>query len=490
MSVSLENVVRVSVSGPARGLAEVNTSAFAVITDEVPIPADFGDAKVYLNPVGVAEDFGSNSETYTLVNAAFAQNRNMITGGGFVVVIPREQSAAAQPAVLLSEGGVNLLQLTADDYNVNAAVDGGSAGDLLIGSIDLASVETVEDSLNSTAVTSAGLVFTVTGELGNASIKLATVSSGATSDITIGSAGTGTDIALILGLSGTVTGAAAGVERIKDAILRTVGKIPYFGVCYNEKMTDALLEETAATVQSLNIFQVVGSNVQANIAGIFTDLKDAGYTKTRCLFYSESEIDALTFAAGYMSILMSINFEGTGTALTMNLKDFVGLTADSLIDDNLLNSAKKAGVDVLADIGIPKIFSHGANQYADQMYTRLALTVDLQIAGFNFLATTNTKIPQTEEGMTGLKGAYRAVMNRYVNAGVYAPGTWNDPTTFGPSPDDQRRNIEERGYFIYSQPVAQQSQTSRNARVAPLVQIAAKEAGAIHSSDVTVLVEP
>lgn len=490
MSVSLNNVVRVSISGPARGLAEVNTSAWAIFTDEVPIPADFGDSKIYRNPVGVADDFGSNSDTYKLVNNAFAQINNMIKGGGFVIVIPRLQSAPAQPAVLLSEGNVDLTQLSATDYNINVAVDGGVAGDLLIGEIDLTSVETVEDSLNSVAVTGAGLAFTVTGELGNASIKLSTTSTGATSEIVIGSAGTGTDIAPVLSLSGTATGADAGVERIKDAILRTVGSIPYFGICYNEKMSDALLTETAATVQSLNIFQVVGSNLQADIAGIFTTLKDAGYTKTRCLFYSSSEIDALTFAAGYMSILMSLNFNGAGTALTMNLKDFTGLVADPQIDDNLLNSAKKAGVDVLADIGISKIFSHGANQYADQMYTRLALKVDLQIAGFNYLATTNTKIPQTEQGMTGLKGAYRTIMNRYVTAGVYAPGAWNDSTTFGPSPDDHRRNIAERGYFIYSLPVAQQSQTERNARVAPLVQIAAKEAGAIHGSDVTVLVEP
>jgi hypothetical protein len=80
-------------------------------------------------------------------------------------------------------------------------------------------------------------------------------------------------------------------------------------------------------------------------------------------------------------------------------------------------------------------------------------------------------------------------METFVSAGVFAPGTWNSSTTFG-TPEDTIRNVEERGYFIYSLPISQQSQAVRETRVAPLIQIAAKEAGAIHSSDVTVLVEP
>ena len=69
-----------------------------------------------------------------------------------------------------------------------------------------------------------------------------------------------------------------------------------------------------------------------------------------------------------------------------------------------------------------------------------------------------------------------------------APGTWNDPTTFG-NPEDHIRNIAELGYFIYSVPISQQSQIDREARIAPSTYIACKDSGAIHSSDVTVYVE-
>ena len=115
MSVDLNNIIRVSVSGPESGLATVNTSALGLITDEAPIPADFGTYRTYLNASGVAEDFGSNSETYRLAQAVFNQKLNVLTGKGYLVVIPRTQAAAAQPATILGEGTINLLALTADD---------------------------------------------------------------------------------------------------------------------------------------------------------------------------------------------------------------------------------------------------------------------------------------------------------------------------------------------------------------------------------------
>ncbi len=86
MSVSLDNTVRVSVSAQARGLVGVNTSALAVVTDDDPTNKNFGDGKVYLDPSGVEKDFGSNSETYKLVNAIYSQGSNVLKGGGYVVV--------------------------------------------------------------------------------------------------------------------------------------------------------------------------------------------------------------------------------------------------------------------------------------------------------------------------------------------------------------------------------------------------------------------
>lgn len=488
MKIDIANVIRVTLLSALRGLSNVNTSALAIITDEAPIPGDFGTSGVYLNSSGVKDDFGSNSDTFALAEVIFSQAPNILTGGGFLVVIPRLQSAAAQPATIIGSAPVDITSLTADDYKLNAAVDGGLAADLDIGTIDTSSVAAAETSLNSTAVTAAGLVFTISGDLASAVITLKTVATGASADITIGTPATGTDAAEVLNISGTATGADAGVERVKDAVLRTAGAVDYFGIVLNEKQSDTVLEELAGTVQNYDKLLFVASSLSADIAGVFKNLKDAGYTHTRCLFYSESAADAIEFAAAYASRGLSTNFDGADTAQTMHLKELVGFVGDSGLTQTILDEAVRDGVDVYADFGVPKLFTSGENQYFDQVYSRLALKLRLQVAGFNYLAQTNTKIPQTEEGLNGLKAAYREVMALFVTNGTFAPGTWNSSTTFG-DPDDHRRNIEDFGYFIYSIPISQQSQAERESRKAPLVQVAGKDAGAIHGSDVTVFVE-
>jgi hypothetical protein len=493
MSLSIANVIRVSILSALRGLANVNTSALALITDEEPLSGTYGNYGIYLDPTGVATDFGSTSETYRLANIVFAQNPNILTGKGYLVIIPRDQSAAAQPATILSQTNVNLTQLSATDYFLRATLDDGASTDYTIGDIDTTNLESILTSLNSTAITAAGLIFTISGEITSAQITLSSIATGASKNITIGlpsTADSGTDINTILDFPTAVkvNGADGGLETVKDCILRTYASINYFGVILNVKLTDALLTETALLIQALDKMLFVGSNLTADITGVFKDIKDAGYTHTRCTLYIASQSDALDFAAGYASRGLSVNFDGANTVSTMHLKEITGVTADESLTQTLLNSAITNGVDVYVDFGVPKIFTSGANSYFDAIYINLALKLRLQTAGFNYLAQTNTKIPQTEEGMNGLKGAYRKVLALFVTNGAFAPGAWNSSTTFG-NPEDHIRNISEFGYFIYSIPIAQQAQSEREIRVAPLVQIAAKSSGAIHSSDVVAYIE-
>jgi hypothetical protein len=120
-------------------------------------------------------------------------------------------------------------------------------------------------------------------------------------------------------------------------------------------------------------------------------------------------------------------------------------------------------------------------------YSNLALKFALVTAGFNFLAQTNTKVPQTETGMNGLKTSYSVIMEQFVNNGFIAPGSWTSSETFG-SPEIFKQNLLDRGYYIYSAPIVSQSSVDRAARKAPLVQIAVKRAGAIHHVDTIVVI--
>lgn len=237
-----------------------------------------------------------------------------------------------------------------------------------------------------------------------------------------------------------------------------------------------------------NKIQFVVSNVQSDIEGVFTDIKNATLTKTRCLFYGGTAEQAKIMMASYASKAMSTIFEASLTTQTMHLKPLAGVTPDPVMDETLLSKCKLAGVDSYISIeGVACVFSTGANGFFDEVFNELWFINAIQTAGFNYLRQTNTKIPQTENGMTGLKNAYAQVCVRGVNNGFIGAGSWTSSDTFG-NPDLFKRNIETSGFYVYSMPVAQQTKADREARKAPLVQIAVKTAGAIHSTNVMIYV--
>lgn len=280
-------------------------------------------------------------------------------------------------------------------------------------------------------------------------------------------------------------------ETLDAAIVRTEGLVQYFGIMSTYILGSAEMLAAAAVVQPLNKMLFVASRTSADIApgGQLDLLRTGSFTQSRGLYYGGStDALALGMMASYVGRALSTNFNGNNTTQTMHLKDLKGVQPDPSMTQTLLNEALAAGADTYPSLqGVPKVFCSGANQFFDNVYNLEWFVGALQVAGFNYLAESATKIPQTESGMIGLKGAYRAVCQQAVVNQYLAPGSWNSSTTFG-NQLDFLNNISNFGYYIFSQPVSQQSQTQRVARQAPLIQIAVKAAGAIQSSDVIVFV--
>ena len=280
------------------------------------------------------------------------------------------------------------------------------------------------------------------------------------------------------------------------AIARTLNSVYYFGILID---TDAhniasasQFANLAAYVQTLDKMLITASLTVADFqtSGLFYNVQQAGQTNARCIYYSDTTaLDTPAFAAGYASRGLSTNWDGSLTAQTMNLKQITGYQPDQTLTPTYLNEVQTNGVDVYPSFGgDPGLYTSGANGWFDQIYGQYWLKFALQAGGYNFLAQTNTKIPQTEVGMSGLKGSYLSVLAQGVNNGFIAPGAWTGAAPFGNSAD-LIRNIAQTGYYIYSLPVAQQSESARSNRQAPLVQIAVKLAGAIQSSQVIVQVQ-
>lgn len=275
------------------------------------------------------------------------------------------------------------------------------------------------------------------------------------------------------------------LESVQAAILRMKDTVYFFGILIDEEMhnSETAFDNLCDYVQSLDkVFFYASSDVSDYASGgMLDDIRAASNTHTRCLYHTSTP---KTFAAAYAGRALSTNFAGSNTTQTLHLKSLATIEPDTTIDQTALAAVQAAGVDVYVSVtGISVIFTSGENEFFDQVYNELAFKFALQTAGFNYLRGTNSKVPQTERGMEGLKNAYRQVCDQFVINGFIGPGTWTSPDTFG-DPEALRRNITDQGYYVYSLPLSQQSSSDRADRIAPLVQIAAKSQGAIHKSNV------
>ena len=251
----------------------------------------------------------------------------------------------------------------------------------------------------------------------------------------------------------------------------------------------------AAVVQPLLLMEFFGSRNVADIepGGMLDLLRSGSFSQSRGLYYGasagvSSDLNTLLMVAAYAGRGLSVNFDGVDTTLTMNLATLNGIQPDSSMTSANYTLALNAGADIYASIqGSPSVISFGANQFFDAIYNLIWFKADLAVNGFNYLKGTNTKIPQTEEGMDGLKSAYAQSCVTGVTNGYLAPGSWTSAVPFG-NQKNFLNAISQYGYFIYSTPISQQAAAARASRTAPVCQIAAKQAGAIHSSDVLVVV--
>lgn len=280
-------------------------------------------------------------------------------------------------------------------------------------------------------------------------------------------------------------------EDLDDALERISAQV-YFGGWLTDKEAD-VTEFTAAAQYSetLNTIGLIGGATSESLAasGLLYEIAALNLNHTKLLYYGDSASgtpDLRAFVAGYASRMYSVNFAAQNSMMTANLKTIRGIKADASIDETVYQTLKTLGVEGYADIGgVAKVVSNanGNGLYFDDVYGRIWFDNTIKVEEFNALATMPTKVPQTERGMDYLKRTARKVCQQAVNNGFLGAGTWNGDFIFG-NPEDFARNISDFGFYIYSDPIASQTQTQRQTRKAPVIYIAGKQQGAIHSMDI------
>jgi hypothetical protein len=348
-------------------------------------------------------------------------------------------------------------------------------------------------SVNS-AGTALQIVYKTAGTGGNAFTLAGSV--GTVSGATL-SGGSGTDISAMLGMTSTSSGAyvAQGVAAESAVAAATLFDNQFGQQWYGltvPQATDSDHLALAAFIEGTTNKHFYGVTTQeagvlnsVTTTDIASQLKALGYNKT-CTQFSGNSAYAVNSLLGRQ---LTVDYAGNNTVITLFYKQEPGVQAETLNATQISAlEGKNCNVYVAYNNGTTIIepAKVASGQFIDTIIGMDAFVIDVQTALFNALYTSTTKIPQTDPGMHILTTVIEKVCQQYVNNGLFAPGTWNSGG-FGTL---NQGDYLPKGYYVYQPSVASQSQADRAARKSVPFQIAVKLAGAVHTVDFAVSVNP
>lgn len=221
---------------------------------------------------------------------------------------------------------------------------------------------------------------------------------------------------------------------------------------------------------------VLIANNQTNIAYLLMQQKN-----NRCAVQYSSK--SLYAVISMLARILTTNWNGSNTAITLMYKTEPGVEAESLTLDqvNALESCNcNVYVNYTNDIAIIEKGKTPSGQYVDAIIGADWFATFIQTNVFNTLYQTSTKIPQTDAGNNVLATVVEGACAQAALNGLVGPGQWN-AGGFG-----QLKTGDElpTGYYVYAPPIASQNPADRAARKSVPIQVAAKFAGAVHEVDV------
>lgn len=492
---SINRVVNVALLPEGQQASRDNMNVIAVLTSETGVITSAERYRAYLEISAVEADWGTASIVTQYAQTVFGTRPNPINFGGTLIVGLHRAVAETVPATAATLRSTQLVEATIisqlqtiTDGSFNITVD---ATPVVAASLDFSAVTTLDGvaAILDTAITGAVVSHN------NGYLTVTSSTTGATSLLTFMSPGpAGTFIGGLLtmssGTGGTLTqGAASVVLPIETKVesisaLKTLVNIK--GAVFTDLVLDAevpVLAAWAGANQTILYNVFTGSSYLAvATANPVWAVKLASQTYFRSL-YSKSGNRLL--AATYMARTHTVNFNAENSAMTMNLKTLS--VPSETYSDTEMDSAKRVGLDLYTSIkDTPVVLTSPANDFVDNVYNIAAFIDAVQTDMFNILKATGTKIPQTTQGVNTLVAQGEKTTRGFVRAGVFAPGAWSSPDTFG-SIDTFNRNIEQFGFYWLAGLLKDQPQVDRQARKSPVLQCAVKNSGAIHEASIIIL---
>lgn len=488
LGLSVSDVVNVSVQLTPVGAALRNFGSLLVLGDSDIIDTN-ERIRLYTSASGVAADFGSSAPEYLAAVVFFGQSptpaqcyigrwaasatHGRLRGG----VLSAAQQALSNFTTVTSGG----FQITIDGSVKSITGLNFSAQTTLNG------VAAVIQAAFSGAAT-------VIWDQNNACFWVKSASTGPASTVSFATAPvSGQDISGLLQWTAALAQyAVAGItsETIESAVNTMCSNSnKWYGlqIAATTAIQDADYVSVAGIIQAQGVSRIFG--VTTSEGGALTTgttdlaalMQAANYSRTFVQYSSSSPYAS----AAIFGIAFTVDFEGVGTTITLKFQQEAGIVAELLTETQAANlAAKNCNVFVTYN-NATAIVQQGtmANGYwFDEVHGADWLQNSIQTDVYNLLYTAGTKIPMTDAGVNRLVATVTNNLAQAVANGFVAPGVWNGPPIGALSTGQTLSS----GFYVFAPPVATQSQTNRNQRIAPTIQACIKLAGAIHFAGIIV----
>lgn len=461
----------------------------------------------YASLAGVAADFGTVAPEYLAATLHFGQSpqplqlyigrwaktatAGLLRGG---TLSAAEQALANFTAI--NNGGFTINLNGAGAQNITAINLTGAANLNAVAALIQAAVR---------AIGGGGFALaTVTWNSALGQFTIASGTLGATSTVSATTApGAGTDLGpLIKSTAATLTyttpGIAAESAVAAATIFDTAVNTPWYGLSFaaSAALTNsdilavaAYIEGATASSGNGHLFDFTTADVAATVLPDTTSigalLKALGYNRT-CYQWSSTNAYA---ADSMIARQLVVNPLGANTTITLMYKQEPGVVAEQLTTSQA--AALNAGnynYYAAVNNGTSMLFNGkvASGQFIDTIWNVDWLAGQIQTNVFNQFLTTTTKIPQTDAGMQQISTGVSAACQQGVVNGALAPGIW----TAGGFGQLKTGDYLGNGFYIFTPPLATQSPVARAARASVPIQVAAKLAGAVHTGNVQIFVNP
>lgn len=478
-TLPVSRVVNVAVEMSPTAVALRNFGSCLILGDSDIIDTD-ERIRLYSSISDIATDFGISSREYLAAQAFFSQSpqptqvyigrwAKSATAGR---LRGRTLSSAEQDISLFTAITTGTLSLT---------IDGASKS---MASIDLSA----ETNLNGVA-SQISSALGVSGSCAWTGERFVITSATTGTSSTVATTDTGT-LSSLMGFAGSATSVAGvAAESLASAITALLDYNTWYMVCVAPDASDDSIVEAAGLIEAASPSRMIGFTTQNSTeidstasSTLGSRLKGLGYNRTILVYSSDSPVAA----ASVFGRMATINFEGSNTTLTLKFKQLPGVTAENLRSSQA-EALKSHNVNAFCayqnDTSILQEGITSGGWFIDETHGLDWLQNRVETDLWNLLYTSK-KVGQDESGATAIVSCVNKSLEQGVTNGLIAPGVWNGDA-FGAL---ESGDTLSTGYYVYIQPFDEQSQSDREARKAPPIQIAVKLKGAVHFINVTITV--